>query len=74
MSDLSTYCQFGATVVELAFPSGDYNRGEAVADQIYAGAAHCAKEELRRKKEECADVAEAGGERAFRLARASRET
>jgi hypothetical protein len=30
---------FGASVVELAFPAGDYNRREAVADQVYAGAA-----------------------------------
>ena len=31
---------FGAVVVELAFPSRDDDGGEAVADQVYADAAH----------------------------------
>ena len=41
---------FGAGVVELTFPSGDYDGGEAVADEVYAGAAHGNK--VRIKKEE----------------------
>src|ERR1700674_4059627 len=54
---------FGAVVVEFAFPSRDYNCGQAVADQVYASAAHV-HELVDAENDGDTDGAEAGGEKA----------
>ncbi|MEN3370968.1 MAG: hypothetical protein V7609_3111 [Verrucomicrobiota bacterium] len=53
----------GAVIVELTFPSGDYNRGKTVADQVHAGAAHV-HELVHAEGDGDTDRAEAGREEA----------
>jgi hypothetical protein len=57
---------FGAVVVELAFPSRDDNRRQAVADQVYAGAAHV-HQFVDAEDDGDAYRAEAGGEKAVQV-------